>query len=199
MQSAVVDRSYISSSEVKRSNSSSHLEVLPANRSSLSPFQASNLKGSSDLVHYEKKMLHFGRKITQLQNHEVIDLSGNSLLDKKPRKEEAIAPCSIKKRKLLNTELDACISNVTEIACGAESSELSYPLYRTCLGKHEKPQISDSRSRLSAEVSALPCKVDGTLQRGDGEFLSQKSEADQSSVSVDEKTKGSSFLIQVKL
>lgn len=144
-------------------------------------------------------MLHFGRKITQLQNHEVIDLSGNSLLDKKPRKEEAIAPCSIKKRKLLNTELDACISNVTEIACGAESSELSYPLYRTCLGKHEKPQISDSRSRLSAEVSALPCKVDGTLQRGDGEFLSQKSEADQSSVSGDEKTKGSSFLIQVKL
>ncbi|KAJ0076402.1 hypothetical protein Patl1_34125 [Pistacia atlantica] len=127
-----------------------------------------------------------------------IDLSGSSLLDTKPRKEEAIAPCSAKKRKVLNTELDACISNATEIASGAESSQSSYPLSRTCLGKHEKPQISDSRSRQNAEVSALQCKVDGTLRRRDAEFLSQKSEAVLSSVSGDEETKGSTFLIQVK-
>ncbi|XP_031265333.1 regulator of telomere elongation helicase 1 homolog [Pistacia vera] len=200
-KSAAVGQACISPSDVKRSNNSSPFEVLPANRLSLSPYkaiQAFKLKGSCDLVQYEKKILHSGRKITQLQNREVIDLSGNSLLDTKPRKEEAIAPCSAKKRKVLNTELDACISNATEIASGAESSQSSYPLSRTCLGKHEKPQISDSRSRQNAEVSALQCKVDATLRRIDSEFLSQKSEAVLSSASGDEETKGSTFLIQVK-
>ena len=84
------------------SSTSSQLgEVLPANRSSLSPFKSRSLilKRRSDLISNEKKMLMFGRKNMQHQDHEITYVTGYSLLNEKPSKEKLIAPCSARKRK----------------------------------------------------------------------------------------------------
>ena len=89
------------------SSTSSQLgEVLPANRSSLSPFKSQSLilKCPSDLISNEKKILMPGRKNMQHQDHEITDMTGYSILNEKPSKEKLIAPCSARKRKLLNIE-----------------------------------------------------------------------------------------------
>ncbi|KAK3219740.1 hypothetical protein Dsin_013710 [Dipteronia sinensis] len=192
--------------KVKRGNNSSHSGVvLPANRASLSPnkaIQAFKLKGSSDLIHYEKKLLLSGRTNKQYQKHEAIDLICNSLLDEKPRKVESIVSCSAKKRKVLDMEHDATQHTkiAPEIASTAERSQLNDPFSNTSLVKPEKPQNSDHRNKQNSQVSALLCKDGDAIQRRDAEFLSQKSEGVSSSTPPcgDVETKGSAFLIQVQ-
>ncbi|KAI9160826.1 hypothetical protein LWI28_011852 [Acer negundo] len=192
--------------KVKRGNNSSHSGVvLPANRASLSPnkaIQAFKLKGSSDLIHYEKKLLLSGRTNKQYQKHQVIDLTCNSLLDEKPRKVESIVSCSAKKRKVLNMDHGATQrTNIApEIASTAERSQLNDPFSNTSLVKQEKPQNSDCRNKQNSQVSALLCKDGDAIQRRDAEFLSQKSEGVSSSTPPcgDVETKGSAFLIQVQ-
>ncbi|KAL5824826.1 hypothetical protein ACOSQ3_020889 [Xanthoceras sorbifolium] len=192
--------------EVKRGNVSSHSGVvLPANRASLSPnkaIQAFKLKGAIDLLHYEKKLLPSVRKNKQFQNHEVIDLTNNSLVDQKHRKEESIVPCSSKKRKVLNVEHDATQHTkiAPDIASAVERSQLNDPFSNTSLVKNEKLHISDSKNKQNAQVSALLCKDGGAILRRNAEFISQKSEAVSSSTPPcgDEETKGSAFLIQVQ-
>lgn len=198
-------KSFSSLLDVKRSNSSSHLrEVLPANRSSLSPYkaiQASKLNSSSDLIKYEKKLALPGRKSLQYhQGHEFIDLVGNSSLDEKPRKEELIAACSAKKRKVLSTEPDIMQStkNGSDTASNSEGSQSNNSFPVSSLVKLEKPQLPDSRSRITAQGSAA-CKVDGTIQRRDTEIESEKCKGIHSNSlsSGNEETKGSVFLTQV--
>ena len=87
------------------SSTSSQLgEVLPANRSSLSPFKSQSLilKRRSDLISNEKKILMSGRKNIQHQDHEITYVTGYSILNEEPSKEKLIAPCSARKRKVLN-------------------------------------------------------------------------------------------------
>lgn len=204
MDQACYTKSLSSLHEVKKRNTSSHSgEILPANLSSLSPYkaiQASKLKNSSDLIQFEKKLLLPGRESVQYRDHEFIDLTGNSSLDEKPRKEELIAPCSTKKRKVLSTEPDQkqCIKNISDIASDAESSQPSGFISIIGKVKHEKSQISYSRNRIIAQDSA-PCKVDGTTYRREAEIRSEKSKVVHSSTPPcgGEETKGSAFLIQV--
>ncbi|ESR40278.1 hypothetical protein CICLE_v10024801mg [Citrus x clementina] len=199
-----VDQACYSLHEVKNRNTSSHSgEIVPANRSSLSPYKgiwASELKNSSDLIQFEKKLLLSGRKSIQYRDHEFIDLTSNSSLHAKPRKEELIAPCSTKKRKVLISESDQmqCVKKISEIASDAESSQPSSFIPITNKVKHEKPQISDSGSRIIAQGSA-PSKVDGTTYRIEAEIQSEKSKGSHSSAPPcgGEETKGSAFLIQV--
>ncbi|XP_024958342.2 regulator of telomere elongation helicase 1 homolog isoform X6 [Citrus sinensis] len=200
-----VDQACYSLHEVKNRNTSSHSgEIVPANRSSLSPYKgiwASELKNSSDLIQFEKKLLLSGRKSIQYRDHEFIDLTSNSSLHAKPRKEELIAPCSTKKRKVLISESDQmqCVKKISEIASDAESSQPSSFIPITNKVKHEKPQISDSGSRIIAQGSA-PSKVDGTTYRIEAEIQSEKSKGSHSSAPPcgGEETKGSAFLIQVQ-
>lgn len=199
-----MDQACYSLHEVKNRNTSSHSgEIVPANRSSLSPYKgiwASELKNSSDLIQFEKKLLLSGRKSIQYRDHEFIDLTSNSSLHAKPRKEELIAPCSTKKRKVLISESDQmqCVKKISEIASDAESSQPSSFIPITNKVKHEKPQISDSGSRIIAQGSA-PSKVDGTTYRIEAEIQSEKSKGSHSSAPPcgGEETKGSAFLIQV--
>ncbi|GAY51226.1 hypothetical protein CUMW_132630 [Citrus unshiu] len=179
-------------------------EIVPANRSSLSPYKgiwASELKNSSDLIQFEKKLLLSGRKSIQYRDREFIDLTSNSSLHAKPRKEELIAPCSTKKRKVLISESDQmqCVKKISEIASDAESSQPSSFIPITNKVKHEKPQISDSGSRIIAQGSA-PSKVDGTTYRIEAAIQSEKSKGSHSSAPPcgGEETKGSAFLIQVQ-
>ncbi|KAH9666132.1 Regulator of telomere elongation helicase 1-like [Citrus sinensis] len=204
-ETPAVDQACYSLHEVKNRNTSSHSgEIVPANRSSLSPYKgiwASELKNSSDLIQFEKKLLLSGRKSIQYRDHEFIDLTSNSSLHAKPRKEELIAPCSTKKRKVLISESDQmqCVKKISEIASDAESSQPSSFIPITNKVKHEKPQISDSGSRIIAQGSA-PSKVDGTTYRIEAEIQSEKSKGSHSSAPPcgGEETKGSAFLIQVQ-
>jgi regulator of telomere elongation helicase 1 len=178
-------------------------EVLPANRSSLTPFKSQSLilKRSSDLICNEKKLLMPGRKNMQHQDHEIIDLTGYSILDAKPSK-ELIAPCSARKRKLLSIENVAMqqIEVSHEHSSGANKFEINGPLSINSI-KLENSQISDGISTQNAQVgSALLHKDDGTTQKREVQFLRQKNKGVQSSPAPtgNEESRGSDFLIQVK-
>ena len=121
--------------DTKRGNSSTSSqlgEVLPANRSSLSPFKSQSLilKCPSDLISNKKKNLMPGRKNMQHQDHEITDMTGYSILNEKPSKEKLIAPCSARKRKLLNTENTAMqqIEVSHDQSLGAKKFETTGPL-----------------------------------------------------------------------
>ncbi|GMY34229.1 regulator of telomere elongation helicase 1 homolog isoform X1 [Fagus crenata] len=190
--------------DTKRGNSSSQVgEVLPANRSSLTPFKSQSLilKRSSDLICNENKLLMPGRKNMQHQDHEIIDLTGYSILDEKPSK-ELLAPCSARKRKLLGIENVAMqqIEVSHEHSSGAKKFEINGPLSINSI-KLENSQISDGISTQNAQVgSALLHKDDGTTQKREVQFLRQKNKGVQSSPapSGNEESRGSDFLIQVK-
>uniref|UniRef100_A0A2N9I226 ATP-dependent helicase C-terminal domain-containing protein n=1 Tax=Fagus sylvatica TaxID=28930 RepID=A0A2N9I226_FAGSY len=190
--------------DTKRGNSSSQVgEVLPANRSSLTPFKSQSLilKRSSDLICNENKLLMPGRKNMQHQDHEIIDLTGYSILDEKPSK-ELLAPCSARKRKLLGIENVAMqqIEVSHEHSSGAKKFEINGPLSINSI-KLENSQISDGISTQNAQVgSALLHKDDGTTQKREVQFLRQKNKGVQSSPAPtgNEESRGSDFLIQVK-
>lgn len=98
-----MDRDYSAQSlssllEVKRGKTSSQLgEILPANRSSLTPFKP-DPAFTSNLFLKKKKNV-------QYQNHETVDLTSNSLFEK-PNK-EVITPCAGKKQRIIKIEPDS--------------------------------------------------------------------------------------------
>ena len=132
-------------------------EVLPANRSSLSPFKSQSLilKCPSDLISNEKKILMLGRKNMQQQDHEITDMTGYSILNEKPSKEKLIAPCSARKRKLLNIENAARqqIEVSHDQSFGAKKFETTGPLGINSVNL-ENLQNSDGISTQNTQVGS---------------------------------------------
>ena len=193
--------------DIKRGNASGQVgEVLPANRSSLTPFknQSLVLKHLNDPTGNVKKMLMPGRKNMQYQDPEIIDLTGYSLLDEQLSKdEELIAPCSARKRKLLSTENVAMQKNEVshEHSSDGKTLEINGPSFSINPAKLESSQISGTIIAQNAQVgSALLNKEDGTSQKREVDFLRQKNKSFDSIpvLSGNEETRGSNFLIQVK-
>ncbi|GLT52921.1 hypothetical protein SLA2020_262300 [Shorea laevis] len=192
--------------DIKRGNASGQVgEVLPANRSSLTPFknQSLVLKHLSDPIGNVKKLLMPGRKNLQYQDPEIIDLTGYSVLDEQLSKEELIAPCSARKRKLLSAENVAMqkIEVSHERSSDGKKFEINGPSFSINPVKLESSQISDTISAQNAQVSsALLHKDDGTSQKREVDFLRQKNKGSDSIpvLSGNEETRGSNFLIQVK-
>ncbi|GAV72683.1 DEAD_2 domain-containing protein/Helicase_C_2 domain-containing protein [Cephalotus follicularis] len=183
--------------EAKRSNNSSKVgEILPANRSSLTPyeeFQDLKSKSLSRLIYSEKKLLITARQNMQPRNHEMIDLTGDSLDDEKASKKELIRPCSAKKRKVLKKEHEAMqhLKNNQDLP-------LSNCSFSTT---HENQQISDTKSTQDAQIgSAFLRTHDETMLKRDAESLNKDNcDVKISAVhSADEETRGSAFLIQVQ-
>lgn len=156
-------------------------EFLPVNRSSLtlSKDQSLILKCSRDTICNAKSLLMPAKKSMQNQARETIDLTGYSLSDEQPSK-ELLAPCHARKRKLLSTE------NVDSFSINSVHLDNS--------------PISNSISSQHAQVAtALLHRDNGTAQRREVEFLTQKNK-DVQSVTVpggNEENRGSDFLIQV--
>jgi regulator of telomere elongation helicase 1 len=192
--------------DIKRGNASGQVgEVLPANRSSLTPFknQSLVLKHLSDPIGNVKKLLMPGRKNLQYQDPEIIDLTGYSVLDEQLSKEELMAPCSARKRKLLSAENVAMqkIEVSHERSSDGKKFEINGTSFSINPVKLESSQISDTISAQNAQVSsALLHKDDGTSQKREVDFLRQKNKGSDSIpvLSGNEETRGSNFLIQVK-
>ena len=193
--------------DTKRGNSSTSSqlgEVLPANRSSLSPFKSQSLilKRPSDLISNEKKILMPGRKNIQHQDHEITDMTGYSILNEKPSKEKIIEPCSARKRKLLNIEnvVMQQIEVSQDQSFGAKKFETTGPLGINSVNL-ENLQHSDGISTQNTQVgSSVPHKDQGTSQEKQAQFFRQKNKGVQSNPvpSGNEESRGSTFLIQVK-
>nr|POE67248.1 hypothetical protein CFP56_68241 [Quercus suber] len=108
----------------------------------------------------------------QHQDHEITDMTGYSILNEKPSKEKLIAPCSSRKRKLLNIE-NAAMQQIEvshDQSFGAKKFETTAPLDQ------------------------------GTSQEKQAQFFRQKNKGVQSNPvpSGNEESRGSAFLIQVK-
>ncbi|XP_062156859.1 regulator of telomere elongation helicase 1 homolog isoform X3 [Alnus glutinosa] len=191
--------------DIKRGNASGQVgEVLPANRSSLTPFknQSLVLKHLSDPIGNVKKLLMPGRKNMQYQDPEIIDLTGYSVLDELG-KEELIAPCSARKRKLLSAENVAMqkIEVSHEHSSDGKKFEINSPSFSINPVKLKSSQTSGTISAQNAQVgSAFLHKDDGTSQKREVDFLRRKNKGFDSIpvLSENEETRGSNFLIQVK-
>ncbi|XP_075664293.1 regulator of telomere elongation helicase 1 homolog [Castanea sativa] len=191
----------------KRGNSSTSSqlgEVLPANRSSLSPFKSQSLilKRPGDLIGNETKILMPGRKNMQHQDHEITDMTGYSILNEKPSKEKLIEPCSARKRKLLNIE-NAVMQQIEvshDQSFGAKKFETTGPLGINSVNL-ENLQNSDGISTQNTQVgSSVLHKDQGTSQEKQAQLFRQKNKGVQSNPvpSGNEESRGSAFLIQVK-
>ncbi|KAM3747686.1 hypothetical protein ACB098_05G053700 [Castanea mollissima] len=191
----------------KRGNSSTSSqlgEVLPANRSSLSPFKSQSLilKRPGDLIGNEIKILMPGRKNMQHQDHEITDMTGYSILNEKPSKEKLIEPCSARKRKLLNIE-NAVMQQIEvshDQSFGAKKFETTGPLGINSVNL-ENLQNSDGISTQNTQVgSSVLHKDQGTSQEKQAQLFRQKNKGVQSNPvpSGNEESRGSAFLIQVK-
>ena len=187
------------------SSTSSQLgEVLPANRSSLSPFKSQSLilKRRSDLISNEKKILMSGRKNIQHQDYEITNVTGYSILNEKPSKEKLIAPCSARKRKVLNIA-NAAMQQIKvshDQLFGAKRFETTGPLGINSVNL-ENLQNSDGISTQNTQVgSSVLHKDQGTSQEKQAQFFRQKNKGVQSNPlpSGNEESRGSAFLIQVK-
>ena len=102
----------------------------------------------------EKKLSITGRVKMQYQNHDVIDLTGDLLLDKQQSKEQQQAPCSMKKRKVLLIEHDTLQHDKSsnDYASDAQRSGPRDLPFRVSSVKLKNLQISDARSVLNAKT-----------------------------------------------
>lgn len=188
--------------EAKSSDKSSQLEdILPANLSCFTPcMDLKKLKRSSNLMVKEKTSSIAGRAKIQYQNCNVIDLTGDPLLDKQQSKEQLLDPCSMKKRKVLLIERGALQHDKSsnDYASDTQRSGSRDLPFKVSSVKHENLQVSDHRSMLKTEVH-LQHKDDGAAEV-DAKVMNQKNKGVRLSAEPcgAEERKGSAFLIQVK-
>ena len=96
-----------------------------------------------------------GRKNMQHQDHEVTYMTGYSILNEKPSKEKVIAPCSARKRKLLNIE-NAAMQQIEvshDQSFGAKKFETAGPLSVNSVNL-ENLQNSDGISTQNTQVGS---------------------------------------------
>lgn len=166
--------------------------ILAANQSFLSPCRegrALALKLSSRV--FNKKLVCC-RGEKQPQNHGTINLTVDSLIDREPGKEPRLVPLLTKKRKVLKIEDDTMqpVKN-TNHASGAHRSG-SLMVTSVKLENVQSSDVVNSKGHL--------LQNDDGVAHVDARFLSSEKRGDQfsSGPSVDEETKGSGFLLQVK-
>ncbi|XP_043701718.1 regulator of telomere elongation helicase 1 homolog isoform X2 [Telopea speciosissima] len=205
-----------------RGSTSSQLgEILPANRSTLTPCKKTHplaLEYSGVLSCGEKKLWTSKRKDQHYHNCGVIDLTIDSQLDEKPSTAELVASCSSKKPKILETD-----SGVTQYSENSLFREHLYDVKTAQsnhtsikLEKHRKlsqPSAGEPAEIVTYESSknmehAQVCSVEITDDDTDDDMTTQKvaksspdrqKDVHSSTVScVDEEKKGSDFLIQVQ-
>ncbi|KAJ4843835.1 hypothetical protein Tsubulata_047102 [Turnera subulata] len=184
--------------EANRGKDRNHFEeVLPANRSSLTPFKELRdlkLKYASKVSSIEKKVIMPGAQNPRGQKHEIIDLTDQSSLDETPSKTETLVSCSSKKLKIFHTQH----SNTSEDASGVERLQSDDRFSFRGSAKLEKSPICLDRSKPNDQVSSSLSHKHIT-QKGGTEFVSQKSGMQSScSPSSNDESRGSAFLIQVK-
>ncbi|KAI7986223.1 hypothetical protein LOK49_LG14G01877 [Camellia lanceoleosa] len=174
--------------------------ILPANRSSLTPYKQKPsfmLKHSGDLFSNQKKLLIPGRQSIHQINREQ-DLTSNSSVDEE-RRGGLFASCSLKKPKL-EPVLTQHIENSHEPSSIVREAQLNTTSTINNLVKHEKLQVSNYGSFQNAEVGSAVLLGDEMIAQRKTEMLSQKNKVVLSSPSPcgDEERKGYAFLIQVK-
>ncbi|OWM78192.1 hypothetical protein CDL15_Pgr015011 [Punica granatum] len=165
-------------------------EVLPANRSSLAAnkkIQESKWVSSEDLLHRGKSPQISGSKILQRYS-KTIDLTDDTLLDKKPSM-ETLTPCALKRK------LPSSLENSEMLTSGSGLQSERHVSAK--LGKDK----DDSWSRRNAQVgSAHMSKKDGHVQGSNLNIFDRKDKVVQQSQDPldDEEARGSAFLIQVR-
>lgn len=178
--------------EAKRGSFRNLLEgVLPANRSSLTPYEQKNplltLSSPSDPITKKKSLIITGRKIMQCSDNELSYSSNSSLLSEKPSK-EVIATCTAKKRRIEMFNQKPFIVKKAQLSNHLASHSV----------KRDTSKLPDGTNMETHIGSAMLLKDDAPKK--DAEFLSQKGKGVQSNpVPCSEKeTRGSAFLVQVK-
>ena len=167
--------------DTKRGNSSTSSqlgEVLPANRSSLSPFKSQSLilKRLSDLISNEKKNLMPRRKNMQHQDHEITYMTGYSIINEKPSKEKLIAPCSARNRKLLSIE-NAVMQQIEvsqDQSFGAKKFETTGPLGINLVNLENLQILMASAHRILNLVHEYYIKIKELLKRSKLSFSSRR-------------------------
>lgn len=186
------------------SHSSSWKDVLPANSPSVTSFNplSSRIKNSSDLSHRGKKLVLSDKESSQFQNHEVIDLTGFSVMNEQANK-KLLVGCGEKKRKLLSTEhAPAETMRISTGPSGAKPSEPSNISFKICSVKSEASP-SDSRGMQNDAVGPALLHVHGsshTTKKMGVESINQNDKIIKCNPAHlgDEEAKGSDFLSQVK-
>ena len=175
--------------------------VLPANRSSLTPYEQNKpltLSSPSDLFSKKKSLLITGRKIMQCSNNEMSSSFNSSLLGGKPSK-EVLATSTAKKLRI--TKLDPGAMQNFEMSHQhpfiVKKAQLNDHLTNHSV-KHDNSQLPDGRNTETQVGSAMLLEDDSPKK--DAEFLSQKGKGVQSNPVPcnDKETRGSAFLVQVK-
>ncbi|KAK6914908.1 ATP-dependent helicase, C-terminal [Dillenia turbinata] len=191
--------------EVKRADSSSPLaEIIPANRSFLTPYkqknQALTLNCSSDALCNKRKLLILERDTNKPQNCEMIDLTINPSNNVYLNNYEMALPCSSKRPRKLTEELDAmCHSNGSrENLYVIEKSETCCNSVTINLSQPEKLSMNINAPDMRVSSAAACEKVD--IQEMASVSVNQTENGILSSPvpCKDEETRGSAFLIQVQ-
>lgn len=154
------------------------------------------MKHSSDMFTNDTKLLIPGKRNTQYSKNAFVDLTTDALLDEKASK-ELIAPCSVKKPRLLKIGSDL---NQKHSVVKSEPLGTPYAVLDSVI--HERPHITLS-GRMKNVQDGTKLLLEGALaaQKSSTEFISQKNKADRSSPAPceDEEKKGSTFLTQVSV
>lgn len=183
------------------SHSSFWKDVLPANSPSVTSFNSlsSTIKNSNNLLHREKKIVLSDKKSSQCQRHEVVDLTGFSVMDEQPNK-GLLVGCAAEKRKLFSTEhAPAKIMRNSFGPSGARPSKSDNPSVKICSVKSETSP-SDSRGMQNDIVdSTLLHSNRHTTQKMGTESVNQNDKIIKCVPAHpgDEEAKGSDFLSQV--
>lgn len=131
----------------------------------------------------------------QYSKNAFVDLTTDTLLDEEASK-ELIAPCSVKKPRLLKIGSDL---NQKHSAVKSEPLGTPYAVLDSVI--HERPHITPSGSMKNVQ-DGTKLFLEGVLaaQKSSTELVSQKNKADRSCPAPceDEEKKGSTFLTQVK-
>lgn len=178
--------------EARRKKMSSLLgEIVPANRSSVTccKDQSVSWKCSNDVLGNEKKLLTLKRESMQCQDRKVIGLPGKSILNEKWG-EELITPCSVKKCKV-STEHDAAqhIDNSIKhsfLTMDFESHGLLSTISSMRSESSHRSKSSDRESAQNAQAGSKLLHKDNSVTFGPVP-------------SGDEETRGSQFLVQVRV
>ncbi|KAG7014088.1 Regulator of telomere elongation helicase 1, partial [Cucurbita argyrosperma subsp. argyrosperma] len=191
---------FVSSLNIKdASYSSCWKDVLPANSPSVTSFNSlsSKIKSSNNLSHRGKKLVLSDKKSSQYQSHEVVDLTGVSVVKKQPDKRLLVA----EKRKLFSTEqASAKIMKNSFGPSGARPSESKNLPFKICSVKSEV-STSDTRGVQNDIVDSTLLHRNSHTTQKMGTESDNRNDKIIKCVPVhagDEEAKGSDFLSQVR-
>ncbi|XP_010249778.1 PREDICTED: regulator of telomere elongation helicase 1 isoform X2 [Nelumbo nucifera] len=177
--------------EASRGNTCSQLgEILPANRSNLTHKHdsPSTIKHLKDPFYNQKRLRVSGKKSSNYQDCEVLDLTCNSPQDEQSSMAELIVPCSSKKPKIIEIDSDAMGHSVNFLSLeNLHNAKIAISSYT----------YSTNNSETQTQLSTC-----GLAETGIGSSSSSRDMQNKGVIPTvrcdDEERKGSAFLIQVK-